>query len=97
MPSNTSISEVFPINSLSIPKGKELLISYLSELLVDLEWISIDELTQSISLDFSKALISIVSGNSILNTLIGDSINSITKTYIEEGEVSIQFESWLLG
>lgn len=76
---------------------KELLISYLSELLVDLEWISIDELTQSISLDFSKALISIVSGNSILNTLIGDSINSITKTYIEEGEVSIQFESWLLG
>ena len=76
---------------------KQLLIAYLSELLVDLEWISIDENSQEITLDFSKALISVISNNSLLNSIIGDSLNSLTKTYIEDGEVSIKFEKLILG
>ena len=76
---------------------KQLLIAYLSELLVDLEWISIDKNSQEITLDFSKALISVISNNSLLNSIIGDSLNSLTKTYIEDGEVSIKFEKLILG
>ena len=71
---------------------KELLIAYLSDLLNSLDWISIDENSQEICLDFSQAMLKIVSGNSILNLLIGNSINNVTDTYIVEGEVSIVFD-----
>ena len=71
---------------------KDDLIVYLGDLLNSLEWIIINEENKGIELDFSNAMMSIVSNNNLLNSLIGNSINSITKTYIEDGKVTLKFE-----
>lgn len=68
------------------------LLEYLNFVFSNLEWVSINQSDNSMTLDFSNAMSKLISSNSIISSLIGDTFNSITNTYVEDGYIAIKFE-----
>ena len=70
---------------------KVKLLQYLKKELAETDWISVDVENEQMTLDFSRAMADAISSNSILNTVIADSMNATKKTYIREGYISIKY------
>ncbi len=67
------------------------LLSYLSSVLNSESWIKLNAKEEKILLDFSVVFSEIISKNNILQSFVGNRINSISQTYVEDDNVVIKF------
>ena len=70
---------------------KTLLLEYLSGVITDLDWISIDKDNKTMVLDFTDAITSAVTENAVLRQVINNFMSYSVDTSIKEGYISIKY------